>query len=107
MIERGGIKGREAQTIQRFVEEANAQAKKLVEKSTNIIYALYREVETVLADYKSNNPKHVSNIRVIGGERNSDMMQKIKSGRAELGELLDVLRKYAVIYKEEQREQEQ
>ena len=106
MMERGKLKGREAQTVHRFVEEANGQAKKLVEKVTNILYALYREVETVLADFKSNSPKHVTNVRVIGGDRNAELMDKIKAGHAELGELLDVLSKYAVIYKEERKTQE-
>jgi hypothetical protein len=107
MVERGGLKNREAQSIQRFVEEANGNAKKLVEKATNSLFALYREVETVLVDFRSNNPKHVSNIRVIGGEKNSDMMEKVKASHAELGELLAVLRNYAVIYQEEKREQEE
>jgi hypothetical protein len=105
MLERESLKAREAQTVQRFVEEANAQAKKLTEKATNILFALYKEVETVLTDFRSNNPKHVSNVRVIGGEKNSDIMTKIKDGHAELGELLDILRNYAVIYKEESKEQ--
>ncbi len=106
MLERGQLKGREAQTVQRFVEEANGQAKKLVDKATNILYALYREVETILADFKSNSPKKVTNVRVIGGDRNAELMDKIKAGHAELGELLDVLSKYAVIYNEEKKTQE-
>ncbi|MFO7849416.1 MAG: DUF5312 family protein [Spirochaetia bacterium] len=91
----------EAASIKRFVKDINGKARRVVEGSAKNLNNLLYAVGRITEDYRSKNPRFVSNLRVIAGERSADVMRKIEEGNSVLTTFVEVLRSYAVIHEEE------
>ncbi|MFP4490136.1 MAG: DUF5312 family protein [Spirochaetaceae bacterium] len=92
----------EAVTLKRFVKDVNARARKVVEASAKNLNNLLYAVGRIVGDYRSKNPRFVSNLRVIAGERSAEVMRKIEDGNSVLTTFVEVLRSYTVVKENEE-----
>ena len=99
----------DAAAVKRFIRDTNGRARRIVEENSKNLNRLYQMVELIHNDYRAKNPRYVSNLRVIAGERSGEVMKKIGDGNNLLSIFVEVLKNYAVIRseKEENKGQQQ
>jgi len=88
--------------LRRFVRDTNGRARRIVEGNSKNLSRLLYAVDRITTDYRAKNPRFVSNLRTIAGERSAEVMKKIEEGYAILTTFLEVLKNYAVIREDEQ-----
>lgn len=97
IVRKDTIGENEASTIKRFIQDTNARARRVVEENAKILNKLHAAVGRITSDYRTKNPRFVSNLRVIAGEKSDNMMRKIEEGHSLLGDLVSILKNYVVI----------
>jgi hypothetical protein len=106
ILRKTSISDSERLTVKRFVKEANHRARQVVEENTRYLNDLLNSVGSIMEDYRAKNPRFVSNLRVIAGERSDDVMRKIEEGSTVLLHLVEIMKNYAVIRKEKKESNE-
>ena len=100
VIEMARISGNSVQNyqiIEKYVEDMNRGAVALLQYSGKAAEGLHRQLGAVIGDHRSTKPKFISNIRVIGGDRNRDIIMRLQKAYQDLEALLKILRAYTVI----------
>jgi hypothetical protein len=83
--------------IDAYIEKLNSEASGISSHAVRAYQELNRIVEILLDDHRSLKPRHVVNMRVIGGDRNRDIIANIgKALKLQKG-LLEILRGYIVV----------
>lgn len=85
------------EVIEKYVNEINRQAVKILEYAGNSAEDLHRRIGAVIGDHRASKPRFITNIRVIGGDRNRDILQRIGDAYHGLENLLKIIRSYTVI----------
>jgi hypothetical protein len=100
VLKKESISETDAAAVKRFVRDTNGRARRIVEENSKNLNTLYQMVELIHNDYRAKNPRYVSNLRVIAGERSGEVMKKIEDGNSILSTFVEVLKNYAVIRSE-------
>lgn len=80
-----------------YLKKINEEAYKISFDAAQAYMELNRIVEMLIDDHKSLKPRHIINMRVIGGERNRDIIMNIgKAFEIQKG-LIEVLRSYTIV----------
>ncbi len=85
------------EVIENYVNQINRQAVKILEYAGNSAEDLHRRIGAVIGDHRASSPRFITNIRVIGGDRNRDILQRIGDSYQGLENLLKIIRSYTVI----------
>ncbi len=83
--------------IKKYVDSSNKDAAKMLQFAGRSVEDLHRRIGALLGDYRASNPKFISNIRVLGGDRNRDIILKVEQAYYELDNLLKILSSYTVV----------
>ncbi len=83
--------------IEKFVEDVNRAAEKLLQHAGKAAENLHRKLGAVIGDHRSTKPKFITNIRVIGADRNRDIIQRLQQAYQDLETLVRIVRSYTVI----------
>ncbi len=86
--------------IETLVEELNKKAKKIVEDETNNLYVLGKCIGAILDDYKNKAPLLVSNIKVIGGNKNGELVAALQDSYFSISHLIKLMQNYTIIKKD-------
>lgn len=85
------------QIIEKYVDDTNRAAAALLQYAGKSAEGLHRQIGAVIGDHRSTKPKFITNIRVIGGDRNRDIIMRLQQAYQDLEVLLKILRAYTVI----------
>ena len=107
VLKKESITETDAAAVKRFIRDTNGRARRIVEESAKNLSRLSQLVEVIHNDYRAKNPRYVSNLRVIAGERSGEVVKKIEDGNSVLSIFVEVLKNYAVIRTEHEEAQEQ
>jgi hypothetical protein len=97
MARLGGSSLQNFEVIESFLNDVNRKAVKILDCTGKSAEELHRRIGAIIGDHRSANPNFVSNIRVIGGDRNRDILMRMDQAYQELGLLLKIMRSYTVI----------
>ncbi|MCF7915435.1 MAG: DUF5312 domain-containing protein [Spirochaetaceae bacterium] len=97
MARLGGSSLQNFEVIEAFLNDVNRKAVKILDSTGKSAEELHRRIGAIIGDHRSANPKFISNIRVIGGDRNRDILMRVDQAYQELGLLLKIMRNYTVI----------
>ncbi|MDZ7794992.1 MAG: DUF5312 family protein [Spirochaetia bacterium] len=73
------------EVIETFLNDVNRKAVKILVCTGKSAEELHRRIGAIIGDHRSANPKFISNIRVIGGDRNRDILIRVDQAYQELG----------------------
>jgi len=93
----GGSSLQNFEVIETFLNDVNRKAEKILDCTGKSAEELHRRIGAIIGDHRSANPKFISNIRVIGGDRNRDILMRVEQAYQGLGLLLKIMRSYTVI----------
>jgi len=100
MARLGGSSLQNFEVIETFLNDVNRKAVKILDCTGKSAEELHRRIGAIIGDHRAANPKFISNIRVIGGDRNRDILMRVDQAYQELGLLLKIMRSYTVIGEE-------
>ncbi|MBN2354369.1 MAG: hypothetical protein JXD23_17495 [Spirochaetales bacterium] len=84
-------------SLNQLVETINDNVSRLLEATVNSFVRFRVAFDELLADAKQLTPSIVSNIRVIGGDRNSEIMKRLAADRDAISLFLDIMKNFTVI----------
>jgi hypothetical protein len=84
-------------SLSQLVETVNGNVARLIETATGAFARFHRTLAELLADAKEHAPAIMSNIRVIGGERNPERLRELSAGAEQLAAFLSIMRRFTVI----------
>lgn len=80
-----------------YAEKMNREAGKLVDTAGRLFGDLYRRLDSIAGDAREREPRIVTNIRTISGENFKNLADAVRAFKAELEQLLEILREFTVI----------
>jgi hypothetical protein len=83
--------------IDTIIEEINKKAMKIIEVETNHLNALSRNIAAILDDYKTKSPLLVSNIKVIGGNKNNEFFAALSDAYSSITHLIMLMQNFTII----------
>lgn len=83
--------------IEKFLQDVNRAAVKILQAAGKAAEELHRKLGAVIGDHRSTKPKFITNIRVIGGDRNRDIILRLQQAYQDLEVILRLVRAYTVI----------
>ncbi|MCW8966900.1 MAG: DUF5312 family protein [Candidatus Pacearchaeota archaeon] len=69
----------------------------IIEEETNKLNTLLKYYTDVLVDYKNKTPLYISNIKVIGGNKNNEFVQDLVFGYSKLEQVIKIMKNFTVI----------
>jgi hypothetical protein len=93
-IKTGKKIGLEVETI---IEEINKKAMKIIEEETNHLNFLSLKIRDILEDSRNKSPVLVSNIKVIGGNKNSEFTGALDDTQTAIGKFIRLMQHFTVI----------
>ncbi|MFO7730227.1 MAG: hypothetical protein R6V86_05635, partial [Spirochaetia bacterium] len=97
MARLGGSSVQNFEVIETFLNDMNRKAVRILDYTGKSAEELHRRIGAIIGDHRSAHPKFLSNIRIIGGDRNRDILMRVDQAYHELGLLLKIMRSYTVI----------
>lgn len=85
--------------LNKLIETIDYRARQLVEEGTNLFYNLGTLILEVLNDMKQKNPVQVSNIKVIGGDKNRNFITRLVAGYNSLSGFTRIMKHFTIIHK--------
>jgi hypothetical protein len=85
----------------KMVENIDRYAQGILEEEVRNLYRLGINLGEILKDYKTPNPKHISNIKGLGGKNNKDIIQGIYDGYNKLNLFLKIMKNFVVVLPKE------
>ena len=85
------------EVIEKFLREINRTAVTILQQAGKAAEELHRKIGAVVGDHRSTKPKFITNIRVIGGDRNGDIIIRLQQAYRDMEVFLRIVRAYAVI----------
>ena len=89
-----------AAKLNNLIDAIDKKAGEIVETTTNSYYKLQRILGEVLNDYKSRAPVRVSNIKVLGGNKNSDMIKLLLDRQSDINCFIKIMKHFTVVQAE-------
>lgn len=90
-------------SLNQLVEAINENASRLIERLVGVFFGFSRALDELLADAKQRAPAIVSNINVMGGERNADRLARLHEDAEALSLFLSIMKHFTVIGKKTPR----
>lgn len=90
-------KGQNTASANKILEAIDKTASELLEHETNDIATLASRVAEVLMDYKSPQPKNITNIKGLGGKNNREIMQGLIDGYNKTVLFLKLMKHFVVL----------
>jgi len=84
-------------SLNKLVETINDNVARLIEATVNSFVRFRISLDELLSDAKQLTPAIVSNIRVIGGDRNPEIMKRLAADRDAIIRFLDIMKNFTVI----------
>jgi hypothetical protein len=84
--------------IDTIIEEINKKAVKLVEEETSHLNFLSLKIQDILDDFKNKSPVLVANIKVIGGNKNSEFIGALVDALRSINKLIRLMQNFIVIH---------
>ncbi|RPJ07016.1 MAG: hypothetical protein EHM28_08635 [Spirochaetaceae bacterium] len=84
-------------TLSKIVDAINSSAAKLIENIINDFASFSHSLQTLIEDATQHTPAIISNIRVIGGERNREFLDELARHSKLLVIFVDIMRHFTVI----------
>ncbi|MBN2736341.1 MAG: hypothetical protein JXR70_05125 [Spirochaetales bacterium] len=81
-----------------LVDKINKSAAKTLEDQVNTFHGLAQSLKSILEDARNKNPKLISNIKTIGGNRNSELIGQILQIQKDLYALIKIMKNFTVIH---------
>jgi hypothetical protein len=85
----------------KMVENIDRFAQGILEEEVRSLYRLGINLGEILKDYKTPNPKHISNIKGLGGKKNKEIIQGIYDGYNKLNLFLKIMKNFVVVLPKE------
>ncbi|HEQ71370.1 MAG TPA: hypothetical protein ENN69_02685 [Spirochaetia bacterium] len=92
-------------SLSKLVETINANTAHMVEEISNSFASFNLALIELLADAKQHSPLIISNIKVIGGDRNAEFLSALVDDQRAIGRFIEVMRHFTVIHKELRKEE--
>ena len=89
-----------AAKLNNLIDAIDKKAGEIVETTTNSYYKLQKILGEVLNDYKSRAPVRVSNIKVLGGNKNSDMIKLLLDRQSDINCFIKIMKHFTVVQAE-------
>lgn len=86
--------------LNKLVDAINTKAGEIVETATNSYYKLHTIMGEVLNDYKLRAPVRVSNIKVLGGSNNSEMIKLLLDRQSDIDRFVNIMKHFTVVQTE-------
>jgi hypothetical protein len=86
-----------AAQLGKLVRAINDEARRVLEEGAALFLRLAGYLRDVLNDYKSKAPRHVSNIRVIGGDINSVFIKRLLDSYNDMRRLVQIMKNFTVV----------
>lgn len=86
--------------LNKLVEAIDTKAGEIVETATNSYSKLHTIMGEVLNDYKLRAPVRVSNIKVLGGSNNSEMIKLLLDRQSDIDRFINIMRHFTVVQTE-------
>ena len=83
--------------LNKMVDAIDTKAGKIVETATNSYLKLHLIILELLNDHRSRAPVHVSNIKVLGGNRNSEMMKLLVDRERDINRFINIMKNFTVV----------
>ena len=69
----------------------------IIEEETNRFNLLLKYYSDVIGDYKNKSPLYISNIKVIGGNKNNEFIKDLLNGYTKMQQFVTIMRNFTVI----------
>jgi hypothetical protein len=83
--------------LTRLVDAVNDKAREIVEDEAGLFAMLGEALGDLLADFRRSSPDLVTNIRILGGGRNREIMAQIQVGRERIATLVKIMRNFTLV----------
>jgi hypothetical protein len=83
--------------LNNIIAGTNQRASVVIEEETNKFNKLFIQLTHVMNDTKERNPTYISNIRVIGGNKNNEFLSDFVEAYGKLDQFLKIMRNFTVI----------
>jgi hypothetical protein len=80
-----------------LIDVIDKKAGGILEKETNLFYSLSSHLFEIIDDSKKKSPSIVSNIRVIGGNNNSDLIKSLTECYEHINKLISIIQNFTII----------
>lgn len=97
MARLGGSSMQNFEVIESYLQDVNRKAVRILDCIGKSAEELHRRIGAIIGDHRSAHPRFISNVRIIGGDRNRDILMRVDQAYHELGLLLKIMRGYTVI----------
>jgi hypothetical protein len=86
-----------AYSLNKLIETLNNMAIKIIEDNTNTYYALQEVISEIIGDAKQRAPALISNIKVIGGEKNQELWSNLLESHKLLLVFTEIMKNFTII----------
>jgi hypothetical protein len=83
--------------LSRLVDAINEKAREIVEDETELFTMLGEALGELVSDFKRSSPDLVTNIRILGGGRNREIIAQVQGGRERILVLEKILRNFTFV----------
>ena len=86
-----------ASFLSRLVDAINEKAREIVEDETELFTMLGETLGELVSDFRRSGPELVTNIRMLGGGRNREIIAQIQGGRERILVLEKIMRNFTLV----------
>jgi hypothetical protein len=91
-------RGKDIQSfLEKLVDYVNLRAREIVEEETGLLSMLSQALGEIMADFRKASPELISNIRILGGGRNREIMGQVQKARDSIDVLVKIVRNFAIV----------
>jgi hypothetical protein len=83
--------------LNRLVDAVNDKAQEIVRDETGLFAMLGEALGDLITDFKRSSPDLITNIRMLGGGRNREILTQIQGGRERIMILVKIMRNFTYV----------
>jgi hypothetical protein len=91
--------------LNKLIETINNMALKIIEENTNLFYSFQGVISEIIKDSKQRAPQLISNIKVIGGDKNQEFTGNLADALKKLELFTSIMKNFTIIRPHLEKEQ--
>ncbi|MBN1698910.1 MAG: hypothetical protein JW881_15440 [Spirochaetales bacterium] len=97
-VEGGNPEGSDPEDLGMFIDAIDKRAAMILEKEINLFNSLATRLFEIIGDAKQKHPSIVNNIRVIGGDSNSELLSGLIENHDRIRKLISIIQNFTIIH---------